>query len=318
MRIGIDARLLTYRRGMGNYVYNLLVELAKLPGDERYILYVDDLRAAEHSPQNPRFVVKRLAPRFYPLWEQVSLPLAVARDRPDILHCPANTAPLFLPKRLKQVLTIHDVMYMLPTSVLPRTPSPYQRAGRLYYRCLAPQAAKRAACIVTDSEKSKRDITEKLHISCGNILVVYAAGDAICRRFDDSSQVVAVKERYAIEGPYVFALGALDPRKNTENILRAFARLRQLYTVPIQLVLAGLSSKAQIRFHALGSKLGLDAHAIANALLRVIADPGLQSKMSIASLMAARKLTWRRTAEETVAVYHKIYSAGCRESTQNL
>lgn len=262
MNVAIDARLLAYRRGMGNFVCNLLMELAKLPGDERYILYVDDVRAGEHAPQDPRFTVRKLSPKIYPLWEQISLPLALARDRPDILHCPANTAPLFLPKRLKLILTIHDVMYLLPASVLPRTPSLYQRAGRLYYRRMAPHAAKRAARIMTVSENSKRDITEIMHIPCEKIQVVYGAGNAICRRFDDPSPVVEVKRRYSIDGRYIFALGALDPRKNTIGVLRSFARLKQLSALPVQLVLAGLSPEAKSKFHVLGSKLGLDGQVI--------------------------------------------------------
>jgi len=62
MRIGIDARLLTYRRGIGNFVYNLLAELAKGPGDEQYILYVDNVQAAQSAPQDPRFVVRMIGP----------------------------------------------------------------------------------------------------------------------------------------------------------------------------------------------------------------------------------------------------------------
>jgi glycosyltransferase involved in cell wall biosynthesis len=261
-RIGIDARLLVYRRGMGNYVYNLLMELANLPGNDQFVLYVDDLRAGEYAPKDPRFKVIKIGPKFYPFWEQISLPLVVAHDRLDVLHCPANTAPIFLPKRLKLVLTIHDVMYLLPNSILPQSPSLYQRAGRLYYRWMAPQAAKRAVRIMTVSESSKRDIADKLCIPSGKIQMVYEAGNAICRRFDDPFPVVEVKSRYAIEGRYVFALGALDPRKNTAGVLRAYTRFIQTFSQPIQLVLAGLSQEAKSKFNGLVSELGLDGKVI--------------------------------------------------------
>ena len=260
--IGIDARLLSYRRGIGNFVYNLLTELAKIPGDERYILYVDDDRAKEFAPQNPRFTVKNIGVKIYPLWEQISLPLTVGSDGLDILHCPANTAPLFLPKRPNLILTIHDVMYLLPSSVLPKASSFYQRAGRIYYCKISPLAAKRAVRIMTISGKSKMDIIENLHIEPNKIQVVYLAGNAICQRIDDNDIVSKVMRQFAITGRYVFALGALDPRKNTENILRSFARMKQLSPLPIQLVLAGLSAEAQKIFHSFISKLGLNGKVI--------------------------------------------------------
>lgn len=45
----------------------------------------------------------------YPLWEQVALPRAVARVRPDLLHCTSNTAPVKCPVPL--VLTLHDIIF---------------------------------------------------------------------------------------------------------------------------------------------------------------------------------------------------------------
>lgn len=37
MKVAIDARFLTYRHGMGNLVYNLLMQLVGFPGDEQEI-----------------------------------------------------------------------------------------------------------------------------------------------------------------------------------------------------------------------------------------------------------------------------------------
>lgn len=262
MRIGIDARLLTYRRGIGNFVYNLLTELAKLSGDDQYILYVDDMQTAQFAPLDPHFVVKILGPKLYPLWEQVSLSLAVARDCLDVLHCPANTAPFFLPKNVKLVLTIHDVMYALPKSVLPQSPSLYQRLGRVYYHLFALQAVKRATLVMADSEHSRRDIVQILHAPVDRIRVVYAAGNPMSRRFEDRSPVDGVKQRYAINGRFILALGALDPRKNTLGVIQSFASFRRISALPIQLVIAGLAQDAKKRFSALVVEMGLQEQVI--------------------------------------------------------
>jgi glycosyltransferase involved in cell wall biosynthesis len=272
MRIGIDARLLTYRRGMGNFVYNLLTELVKLPGDEQYILYVDDMRAAQCAPQGPRFVVKRLWSKIYPVWEQVSLPLAITRDRLDVLHCPANTAPLFLPKHIKLALTIHDVMYALPKSVLPHSPCVYQRVGRMYYYLFARLAVKRAACVMTVSEHSRNDLSRVFHLSTKHIRVVYEAGNPICHQFEGMSLVDEVKERKSITGRYIFALGALDPRKNTLGVLQSLVRFRAFSALPIQLVIAGLAGDAKSQFAALAGDMGLRKQVV---LLEFISEQEL-------------------------------------------
>jgi len=263
LRIGIDCYWLSLRRGIGNYTYNLLYALSKVATDHSFVLYVNDPKVLSAVPIDPRFTIKVLGKKLpYPVWEQVSLPLAAARDRLDILHCLANTAPLFLPRHLKLILTIHDVMYLLPTSVLPQSPSFYQRVGRLYYRLLAPQAAKRAICIMTVSKHSMRDIVDKLHVPNEKIQVIYESGNVQCRRLADSSPVTEVKQRYSIEGQFIFALGALDPRKNTVGVLRSFAYLRQMTALPIKLVIAGLSQKAKSNFQSVVSEMVMDRHVI--------------------------------------------------------
>jgi glycosyltransferase involved in cell wall biosynthesis len=261
-RIGIDARLLIYRRGIGNFVYNLLAELARLPGNEQYILYTDDMRAAQFAPQDSRFVVKKLGPKIYPLWEQVSLPLTIRRDRLDVLHCPANTAPLFLPANVKLVLTIPDVIYALPKSVLPKSPSLYQRLGRMYYRVFAQQAAKKATCVMTISEHSKYDLIKIFGVLEEKIRVVYLAANPLQQYYGEPLIVEEVMKRFAIKGKYVFALGALDPRKNTLAILNSFALLSKMCTLSPQLVIAGLTQSAKKKFSRVIDTLGIQKQVV--------------------------------------------------------
>lgn len=257
MRIGIDARLILYRRGMGTFVYNLLAAIAGVTGDYSIILYVDDARAAEFVPQDQRFVVKVLAPKIYPLWEQISLPLAVARDRIAILHCAANTAPMRLPSGVKLVLTIHDVMYMLPNSVLPSSPSLYQRLGRQYRRWVVPPASRRANVIVTDSHHSSRDIETYLGAGKDKLKVIYGAPNAACRLITDATILNIVRGRYGLKSPFFLALAAVDPRKNTARIIEAYAKFRQMKTGDYQLLLVGLTPANQTPFRQLVQRLGV-------------------------------------------------------------
>ncbi len=255
--VAMDARLVVYRRGMGTFIYNLLFSMAELSHEFSLLLYVDDPQAARFVPRDSRFSVVVLAPKLYPVWEQISLPLAVARDGVDVLHCPANTAPLRLPSRVKLVLTIHDVMYLLPGSVLPASPSLYQRLGRQYRRCVVPPAARRAAAVITDSQHSGRDIETHLGLPMDKVRVIYGAANAACGEISEASLLSSVRMRYGLDRPFLLALAAVDPRKNTGRIIEAYSRFRQKEIGKYQLVLVGLTPSGQVPFRKLAQALGV-------------------------------------------------------------
>lgn len=257
LRIGMDARLLMNRRGIGNFVYNLLAAIAELSESYQFILYVDDLKAAQFAPTGPHFVVKVLGPKIYPFWEQVSLPLAVARDHLDVLHCPANTAPLVLPSCTKLVLTIHDVMYLLPTSILPASPSAYQRLGRLYYRLITSAVAQRATALVTVSYHSRNDIVKYLGVDENQVQVVGEAPNSVCQLITDMVVLDHVKKKYCLERPVILALAHIDPRKNTARVIEAFALFAQGFPLAYQLVLVGIPLFAQSFFLKQAQELGV-------------------------------------------------------------
>ena len=257
MRVGIDARLLSYRRGMGNFLYNLLFELVNLDKTNQYILYTDQplLRIDLDLPSN--FQVQLLSIPTYPLWEQVALSLAARRDQLNVLHCPANTGPLWLPQGINLALTIHDVMYMLPTSVLPASPSLYQRVGRWYRRLVVPLVARQATVVVTVSHYSRQDIVKYLDLAEDSVRVVWEAPNRACRLVTDTQVLAKVQSKYALERPFILALAGVDPRKNTTRVIEAFAMLLGNYSYAYQLALVGLSFSAQSSFLRQARGLGV-------------------------------------------------------------
>lgn len=258
MRIGIDARLLFYRRGMGNFLYNLLIELINLDKTNQYLLYtntsepLDDALALSDNLQ-----VHVLSMPTYPLQEQVALPLVARRHRLDMLHCTANTGPVFLPQRIKVLLTIHDVMYLLPYELLPPSPSLYQRLGRAYRRWTVPRVAKRADMIMTDSNHSRQDILNLLQIPPECVHVVYGAPSPVFRPLPNKEGIQQIKQRYRIRNRFILALGGLDPRKNTARVLQAFKKFRQQSEADYQLVIVGLPKSGQSLFSRIAVEIGI-------------------------------------------------------------
>lgn len=262
MRIGIDARTVTNRRGIGNVVFHLLRGLAHIPDDFTCVIYVDDPGAHELVPDDARFSVKILRPMLYPVWEQVSLPLSVIHDQLDILHCPGNSAPVFLPGSVKLVLSIMDVMYMFPASKLPKSPSLYQRIGREYLKHIVPIVARRAAAIITISASSRDDILQYLDLPKERVSVAWLAANEACRTIPEASELNFVRTKYDLNSPFILTLGAVDPRKNTAKIIEAYAKFRRQFTGPFKLAVIGLPANGMGAFRSLAERLGVGKEVI--------------------------------------------------------
>lgn len=257
MKIGIDARTVINRRGIGNVVYHLLQGLSKIPYDCSYVIYVNDIKANELMPKDPRFSVRVIGPKIYPIWEQISLPVSVLKDKLDVLHCPGNSAPIFLPSRVKLVLSIMDVMFMFPASKLPKSPSWYQRVGREYLKHVVPVAAKRAVAITTISASSRDDILRYIDVPADRVTVVWLAANDACGIISDIALLNTVRSKFKLNGPFILALGALDPRKNTAMILKAYAIFKRQFSAQIKLAIVGLSENGMGKFCRLADELGI-------------------------------------------------------------
>lgn len=246
LRILIDARLIDYRRGMGNYVYHLVSELHTLDLDQAISICVPRGRRAHYRQQFPRFhVLPALFDNFI-LDEQITLPLLVARHHIDLLHSTANTAPLWLPKSVRLTITIHDVMYLLTDASAPQPKNLYQRVGKFYRRLVVPRAVGRAAQIITDSRHSQHDIQQHLPVSGQQVEIIHLAGKYSTSQPPlDEAQVQQTLATYGIRQPYTLYLGGLDPRKNMQRVLTAYAALPP-GTRSEQLIVVGMPPAGQI------------------------------------------------------------------------
>lgn len=247
MILGIDARYAfrPTRRGIGNYIYQLLLQFAEMTQIREVVLYLD-AASMDPDPQlfpRSRFRVSRLPAFTLTDWEQLALPMAAHRDKVDLLHCPSNVAPLLSPCPV--VVTVHDVIEFRRTPAELARLSIRHRLSRLYRMGILPLIARRAALVLTDSHHSKRDIIETLGIVADKVRTIYLAPDPVYEPVS-SERVDAVLRRLGLKQPYVLALAALDPRKNTEALLEAYAAFREMGGPPARLVLVGMENPAAL------------------------------------------------------------------------
>jgi len=255
--IGIDTRFaLKKRKGIGNYILNLVQSLAKIDCKNQYILYTDQPDFEKNLPKMVNFTIKILSPLNYLLWEQLILPSQATKDSLDILHCTANTAPVVLGNSIKLIVTIHDVMYLKDRKLLPKSVVIYQNLGRVYRNLIVSKTIKQASKIITVSNFSKSDILHHFpSLDQSSILTIYEAADTKFTIMDRNYASKIIKNKIGLCGKYILTLGGTDPRKNTELVIRAFSNLKCVNQIDEKLVIVGISNWNKSAFYNLACLL---------------------------------------------------------------
>jgi glycosyltransferase involved in cell wall biosynthesis len=134
--------------------------------------------------------------------------------RPDLLFVPAHVLPIVHPHR--NVVTVHDLGYLyFPEAHPPRQRWYLDRSTRWHTRT--------AAHLLADSAATKRDLINHYHADPDTITVAYPGLDPSVKRVDDPNEITRVKAKYHIDGDYLLYLGTIQPRKNLQRLITAFA-----------------------------------------------------------------------------------------------
>lgn len=111
MKIAIEAQRIfrPNKHGMDFVALETIRCLQRLDTKNEYFIFTGEGedRCLEESPN---MHITTLRCPSYPLWEQWALPRAVARVKPDLLHCTSNTAPVY--GNIPLVLTLHDIIFL--------------------------------------------------------------------------------------------------------------------------------------------------------------------------------------------------------------
>ena len=229
MRIGIDARHLSNkaRGGYKTYTASLLSALSQFDEQNEYFVYFDSEVDSSLLAPNPNFhyrVLRAANPLGTVLREQIALPRLAAKDRVDLLHCPANTSPLV--SKVNVVVTIHDaIRFLFREKVCAEN-----LRQRVKYRCTAayeaaviPRAARSAHCIITVSETSRQDLSRCLGLDAGTIHVAPLSVHPRFRVMDTSLVRGEIQDRLGLSGTLVMGLSGPENRKNLTGLIRVFS-----------------------------------------------------------------------------------------------
>ena len=216
MRIAIDAREIMGGAGKARYVRELILSLSKIDQENQYFLY---------AWERPEFT---LSANF----EFIELPkdkirlLWLRRDlkarKIDVFLSPTGYHPvIFSP--VKSVLVVHDLAVFVEKHSRPEFKT------MMIERLSLPIALRRAKHIIADSENTRQDLMKCFKTKADKITTVLLAPFKL--------QGKAGSDR--LPDKYVLFVGTLEPRKNVDGLVRAYASLPDELKKEYPLVLAG-------------------------------------------------------------------------------
>lgn len=228
VRIGVNA-LYLIPGGVGGteiYLRELLASLAELDQVNEYLVFTNLETQSDLVPKQANFHWKPQAvhARFRPariLWEQIILPIEVARYRLDVLFNPGFTAPLF--SGCRQVTVFHDLQHK-------RHPEYFRWFDLPFWRLLLWMAAHRSHKLIAVSDATRSDLLRFYRIPQDRIAVIAHGVEPAFSRLDRSHTE-----------SYLLCVSTLHPHKNLSRLIRAYGRKKRDF----RLILAGLRG-----FHA--------------------------------------------------------------------
>lgn len=229
MRIGIDARnLLTPNNGIGRYLLGACEVLCSR-GHEIF-LFLPSALGGEVKWSRAQFREGRSKTALCRiLWGEFELGKVAAQERLDVFWGPAHRLPEIRDHNVPRVLTIHDlVCYEHPATM------PVFR--RLADRFLMPLAWDRADAIVCVSHATEHALKSLRPEMEGKIFTCYpGVRQTVCAPSAPGSVLSGITSGV----PYALFVGTVEPRKNLEKMLAAYATLAPALRQSMKLVIAG-------------------------------------------------------------------------------
>ncbi|RAK69487.1 glycosyltransferase family 4 protein [Hymenobacter edaphi] len=236
MNIAVNTRFLLpgdQLEGIGRFTYETLRRLVQQHPEHTFHFLFD--RA--YDPRylfGPNVVPHVLGPPArHPLlfvaWFEGAVAAWLRRHRPAVLLSPDGFTTLRT--AVPRVTVVHDLAFE-------HFPQDVSWLVRRYYHFFFPRFVRASRRLVAVSEATRQDVVQTYGIDPQRIDIVYNAADAHFRPLPAAAQP-AVRQQFSGGRPYILFVGALQPRKNLVNLLRAFDQFKTQTGSDTQLLIVG-------------------------------------------------------------------------------
>jgi glycosyltransferase involved in cell wall biosynthesis len=235
MRVAVNTRFLLAGKleGIGRFTHEILSRMVKNHPEVEFLFIFD--RAYDpafiYEPNVKPVVISPPArhPFLYIAWFEWAVARILKKYKPDVFlstdgYCTLTTD-------IPTTLVMHDIAFE-------HIPDAMNRIGMWYHKKYMPLFARKATRIAAVSEFTKSDLQRTYDIPASKIDVVY---NAPARQFMPLSQeqVQQLRATKTNGKGYFIYVGAMHPRKNIANLLRAYNRYLTLTQDPLPLIIVG-------------------------------------------------------------------------------
>jgi len=213
-------------RGIGYYVASLVGEILRTNCrnlDFRLLAYSKNNPLVKKFPHTITILTKKpkIHPRFQWVAEQFLTNKVIKNNTPNMFFSPDTNLPLFMPRGVKSIVTIHD---LIPIIMKKQYNLSLDRKVAHYIKY---KAARSADKIITISKHSKKDIVRLLNVDKKRVDVCYEAADESFKTVSENEKKL-IRKKYCQGKKYYLVIGdyyGTDPRKNYMLILDGYAKM---------------------------------------------------------------------------------------------
>lgn len=235
MNIAVNTRFLLgdHLEGIGYFtkeVFRILVE--KYPQHQFYFIFDRPYQKEFIFAPNVHPVVTgppARHPLLWKIWFDLRIPALLKKIKADVFVSPDGYCSL--KTKVPQVMVVHDLGFL-------HQPSAYKRSHLIYLKYYTPRFIRKAATVLTVSQFSKDDIIHHYKVSPEKIKLVYSAVKTGFRPASEEEKI-KTKERFTNGKEFFIYIGAIQPRKNLVNLLKAFSLFKKRQKSEMKLVFSG-------------------------------------------------------------------------------
>lgn len=239
LRIGIDARVLQDPKpsGIPAYAFNVIKEMIKIEPKNKYVIFYNSFRKIEKNL--PKFDGDNVEVKTYHwpnkflewFWKIVPYPKIDKVLDVDVFFSP-HFINIPLSKKVIKTVTIHDLSFVKNKKYFP------WKKNLWHWQMNPKTACKKFDKIIAVSEATKKDIINLYGIGGDKITTIHNGTRKIYDFYENDKRDNILKKIGLENKGYLLFLATLEPRKNIEGAIDAYAMIHN--QIPqLSLVIAG-------------------------------------------------------------------------------
>ncbi len=238
--------------GIGRYSYHLVKSLSEIDKKNNYSLYAKK-GIFNITKGVPHFRSKNFLPKI----DRLKRGIDKSFGKIDIYHSPSPDT-INVNNGAKVIVTVHDLIFKaFPQGHTQKTIDETERQME--------SIGNKASRIICCSQNTVNDLKKYFHVKEDKISLVYQGVDnSVFYRIGEEEAKLATKviRSSGIKEPYILSVGTIEPRKNLENVLHAFDKLRTRGHFKGKLVVIGMKGWMSDSIEGLIRKLELKQHVV--------------------------------------------------------